>query len=137
MGCRWHPPFWVILMLDIPEGGGCKLCQCPLPMPRARDVTQNTCSYKKKASCQPQCLWNGMLMVLEKAIFWNTGNAMSTGALAGPPPQLAAPLPSPLTHSPDQPLGILGFLSHSGIAGFSGLLSLCCFPMNSLSLPPQ
>lgn len=78
-----------------------------------------------------------MLMVLEKAIFWNTGNAMSTGAQSGPPPQLAAPLPSPLTHSPDQRLGILGFLNHSGIAGFSGLLSLCCFPMKSLSLPPQ
>lgn len=45
-------------------------------------------AIKKKASCQPQCLWKGMLMVLEKAVFWNTGNAMSTGAEAGPPPTL-------------------------------------------------
>lgn len=33
-------------------------------------------------------------MVFEKAVFWNTGNAMSTGAQAASSPQLAAPLPS-------------------------------------------
>lgn len=90
-------------------GRGCKLYKCSLPMPRAQDVTQNTCSYKKKASCQPQCLWNGMSMVLEKAIFWNTGNAMSTGAQAAPPPSAGSfPALLFLTHSSYQPLSISG-----------------------------
>lgn len=61
-------------------------------------------------------------MVFEKAVFWNTGNAMSTGAQAASP-QLAVPLPSSPACAVPVSRWVLfwGFLSHSGIVGVSRL----------------
>lgn len=70
--------------------GCCKLCaRCGCP--EIRMSPRILVAIKRRPAVSPsaygtECRWR-----LEKAIFWNAGNAVGTGPKAAPPPQLTAP----------------------------------------------
>lgn len=108
MECRWHTPFCVILMLDLPGVDAASCISTRRQCPELKRSPRILAAIKRRPAVSPSAY--GMSMVFEKAVFWNTGNAMSTGAQAASP-QLAAPLPS----SP-QSLSAAGYYSGASLA---------------------
>lgn len=77
----------------------CAHCGCP----EIRMSPRILVAIKRRPAVSPsaygtECRWR-----LEKAIFWNAGNAVGTGPKAAPPPQLTAPHPALHSHLHNTP----------------------------------